>query len=128
MYQNELTLNNGVKIPQLGLGTWFIDDDKAADAVKAAVKLGYRHIDTAQAYGNERGIGEGIRTCFVSIFQSSPCGSVSLHITILTPIYLNPGLGRMNDHHIQIVQSHFAQCLINTLCSRFVGLVLCCNF
>ena len=39
MYQNELTLNNGVKIPQLGLGTWFIDDDKAADAVKAAVKL-----------------------------------------------------------------------------------------
>ena len=54
MYQNELTLNNGVKIPQLGLGTWFIDDDKAADAVKAAVKLGYRHIDTAQAYGNER--------------------------------------------------------------------------
>ena len=65
MYQNELTLNNGVKISQLGLGTWFIDDDKAADAVKAAVKLGYRHIDTAQAYGNERGIGEGIRTCGV---------------------------------------------------------------
>ena len=53
MYQNEITLNNGVKIPQLGLGTWFIDDDKAADAVKAAVAVGYRHIDTAQAYGNE---------------------------------------------------------------------------
>lgn len=65
MYQNELTLNNGVKIPQMGLGTWFIDDDKAADAVKATVKLGYRHIDTVQAYGNERGIGEGIRTCGV---------------------------------------------------------------
>ena len=65
MYQNELTLNNGVKIPQLGLGTWFIDDDKAADAVKAAVKLGYRHIDTAQAYGNERGVGEGVRNCGV---------------------------------------------------------------
>lgn len=65
MYQNVLTLNNGVKIPQLGLGTWFIDDDKAADAVKAAVELGYRHIDTAQAYGNERGAGEGIRTCGV---------------------------------------------------------------
>ncbi len=65
MYKNTITLNNGVKIPQLGLGTWFIDDDKAADAVKAAVKLGYRHIDTAQAYGNERGVGEGIRTCGV---------------------------------------------------------------
>ena len=63
MINTTLTLNNGVKIPQLGLGTWFIDDDKAADAVKAAVELGYRHIDTAQAYGNERGVGEGVRTC-----------------------------------------------------------------
>ena len=61
MYNKTLTLNNGAKIPQLGLGTWFIDDDKVADAVKAAVKAGY--IDTAQAYGNERGVGEGIRTC-----------------------------------------------------------------
>ena len=66
MYQYNLTLRNGVKIPQLGLGTWFIEDDKAADAVKAAVKCGYRHFDTAQAYGNERGVGEGIRTCGLS--------------------------------------------------------------
>ncbi len=65
MYNNTLTLNNGVKIPQLGLGTWFIDDAKVADAVKEAVKLGYRHIDTAQAYGNERGVGEGVRNCGV---------------------------------------------------------------
>ena len=65
MYQNTLTLNNGVKIQQLGLGTWFIPDDQAAEAVKAAVALGYRHIDTAQAYGNERGVGEGVRTCGV---------------------------------------------------------------
>lgn len=63
MYNKTLTLNNGIKIPQLGLGTWFIDDDKVAETVKTAVKLGYRHIDTAQAYGNERGVGEGIRTC-----------------------------------------------------------------
>ena len=63
MNTNTLTLNNGVKIPQLGLGTWFIDDAVVADAVKAAVQLGYRHFDTAQAYGNERGVGEGIRTC-----------------------------------------------------------------
>ena len=63
MYNNYLTLNNGIKIPQLGLGTWFIEDDKVAEVVKEAVKTGYRHIDTAQAYGNERGVGEGIRTC-----------------------------------------------------------------
>ena len=65
MVTDTLTLSNQVKIPQLGLGTWFIDDDKAAEAVRAAVKLGYRHFDTAQAYGNERGVGEGIRTCGV---------------------------------------------------------------
>ena len=56
------TLSNGVEIPKLGLGTWFIDDDKAAEAVRAAVEIGYRNIDTAQAYGNERGVGEGMRT------------------------------------------------------------------
>ena len=65
MYTETLTLANGVKIPQLGLGTWFIDDANAAEAVKAAAKLGYRHFDTAQAYGNERGVGEGVRSCGV---------------------------------------------------------------
>ncbi|MAF58968.1 aldo/keto reductase [Ponticaulis sp.] len=60
------TLNNGVEIPKLALGTWMIEDEKAADAVKAAVDLGYRHIDTAQAYGNEAGVGEGVRTCDIA--------------------------------------------------------------
>lgn len=59
------TLANGMNIPMLGLGTWFIDDNKAAEAVRTAVKLGYRLIDTAQAYGNERGVGDDVRTCGV---------------------------------------------------------------
>ena len=48
-----------------GLGTWFIDDDKADKRVIAAVEIGYCHIDTAQAYGNERGVGIGIGNCRV---------------------------------------------------------------
>jgi len=56
-------LSNGVEIPKLGLGTWMIEDGNAAEAVRNAVKLGYRHIDSAQGYGNERGVGEGIRSC-----------------------------------------------------------------
>lgn len=60
------TLSNGIKIPVLGLGTWFIDDDKADKAVISAVKIGYRHIDTAQAYSNERGVGAGIKDCGIS--------------------------------------------------------------
>lgn len=65
MYQEMKKLSNGVEIPVLALGTWFIDDDKVEEAVKSAVKLGYRHIDTAQAYGNEQGVGKGIRSCDV---------------------------------------------------------------
>lgn len=55
------TLSNGVEIPKIALGTWLIDDDEAETAVKNAIDLGYRHIDTAQAYGNERGVGAGFR-------------------------------------------------------------------
>lgn len=61
--EENYTLYNGVEIPKLGLGTWFISNDGAADAVKSATEIGYRHIDTAQAYQNEAGVGEGVRTC-----------------------------------------------------------------
>ena len=64
--QETYKLENGVNIPKLGLGTWCIDNDKAAQAVRTAVTLGYRLIDTAQAYKNEQGVGEGIRSCSVS--------------------------------------------------------------
>lgn len=59
--QETYTLSDGTSIPRLGLGTWRIDDDKVAKAVRDAVEIGYRHIDTAQGYGNERGVGEGLR-------------------------------------------------------------------
>ncbi len=57
----ELALNNGQTIPQLGFGVFQIDPDETADAVKQALDIGYRHIDTAEAYRNERGVGEAIR-------------------------------------------------------------------
>ena len=63
MFNKTVTLSNGIIVPQLALGTWLIDDNQVADAVRAAVTMGYRHVDTAQAYANERGVGEGIRTC-----------------------------------------------------------------
>jgi diketogulonate reductase-like aldo/keto reductase len=63
--EENYTLSNGVEIPKLGLGTWFISDTDVVQAVKDAAKIGYRHIDTAQAYQNERGVGEGIRACGV---------------------------------------------------------------
>ncbi|MBM7440520.1 aldo/keto reductase [Streptomyces sp. HB132] len=56
-----LTLNNGVEMPALGLGVFQTPPDETRDAVKAALELGYRHIDTAAAYGNEREVGQALR-------------------------------------------------------------------
>ena len=55
------TLANGVQIPCIGYGTWQTPNDQTRAAVSAALGLGYRHIDTAWCYGNEQGVGQGIR-------------------------------------------------------------------
>lgn len=57
------TLSNNISIPLLGLGTWMIPNEETAKAVQSAIKLGYRHIDTAEAYENEEGVGKGIKEC-----------------------------------------------------------------
>ena len=60
--QTYLTLNNGVKIPQFGIGVFLIDgEDNTEKAVLEALKMGYRHIDTAHAYFNEKGVGAAVR-------------------------------------------------------------------
>jgi 2,5-diketo-D-gluconate reductase A len=56
-----VTLNNGVEIPQFGFGVFQIDPDQTATAVRAAFDAGYRHVDTAQMYGNEEGVGAALR-------------------------------------------------------------------
>ena len=56
-----ITLNDGNRIPQLGFGVFKVDPQETAAAVRAALEIGYRHIDTAQMYGNEEGVGQGIR-------------------------------------------------------------------
>jgi 2,5-diketo-D-gluconate reductase A len=56
-----IELNNGTHIPQIGLGTWPLNDDEVEQAVIAAAEAGYRHVDTARKYGNETGVGRGIR-------------------------------------------------------------------
>lgn len=56
-----ITLNDGATIPQLGFGVYQIDPDETAGAVRTALEIGYRHIDTAEMYQNEKGVGQGIR-------------------------------------------------------------------
>ena len=66
IFNETYELSNGVKIPKLGLGTWLLDNDQTAQAVNDAIRIGYRHIDTAQAYDNEEGVGRGLASCDVS--------------------------------------------------------------
>ncbi|AIT61918.1 2,5-diketo-D-gluconic acid reductase [Corynebacterium doosanense CAU 212 = DSM 45436] len=65
LLEQSFTLPTSHPIPRLGLGTWLIPDASVPQVIRDAVALSYRHIDTAQAYGNERGVGEGVRTCGV---------------------------------------------------------------
>lgn len=59
--QPSILLNDGARMPQLGLGVWQTAEEDAAEVVRAAVEVGYRSIDTAKVYRNERGVGEGLR-------------------------------------------------------------------
>ena len=61
-YRDSFTLSNGVHIPCIGLGTWQTDGDTTKAAIHTALAAGYRLIDTAAAYGNERSVGEAVRT------------------------------------------------------------------
>jgi len=74
-------LNNGIKIPALGFGTWQIPDGKITfDAVSSALKNGYRHIDTAHSYGNEKSVGQAVRSSGISRSE--------LFITSKLPAYI----------------------------------------
>lgn len=64
--QPTLRLNDGTDIPQLGFGFWQAAEDVAAEACVNALKAGYRHLDTAMIYGNEAGVGEGVRASGVA--------------------------------------------------------------
>ena len=61
MLKKTIAFSNGNKIPVIGLGTWQTPNDIASRVVKDAIDVGYIHIDTAAAYRNEEGVGEGIR-------------------------------------------------------------------
>ena len=58
---DSIKLYNGVDIPRLGFGTWLVNNEVAPEVVKLALEVGYIHIDSAQAYGNEEGVGIALR-------------------------------------------------------------------
>ncbi len=111
IFNETFELNNGVKIPKLALGTWLIDDDKASKAVEEAIKIGYRHIDTAQAYGNEKGVGKCIRNSGISredIFVTSKVAAENKSFaSAMTSI--DETLSKMNIGYIDMMIIHSPQ-------------------
>ena len=111
IFNETFELNNGVKIPKLALGTWLIGDDKAAKAVEEAIKIGYRHIDTAQAYGNEKGVGEGVRNSGISreeIFVTSKVAAENKsYASAMASI--DKTLSKMNIGYIDMMIIHSPQ-------------------
>lgn len=80
-----ITLNNGIKIPQLGLGTYLLKPDDAQSSVTSALGMGYELIDTANAYVNERAVGRGVRESdspHENVFSKPSSGPI---FTIATP-------------------------------------------
>ncbi|TKR27559.1 aldo/keto reductase [Natronomonas salsuginis] len=74
----ETTTVSGVEIPSIGLGTWRLTGDACVDSVRTALDLGYRHLDTAQEYGNERQVGDALRASDVDredVFVTTKLGS-----------------------------------------------------
>jgi len=69
-----LQFTNGDTMPVVGLGTWKAKGDEVKKAVKTAIKIGYRHIDTAAIYGNEAAIGEALAEVFA---EGTATGSAS---------------------------------------------------
>ena len=79
-------LNNGIKMPTLGIGTFLISPPDAFNGVKEALKMGYRHIDTANMYGNERAVGRAIKESGV------PRNEIFLATKIWPTEYHNPNI------------------------------------
>lgn len=82
---SEFTLSNGVKMPSVGLGTFLMQPDKAEQAVYDALKMGYRMVDTANGYLNERAVGRGIKKSGV------PREEIFLATKLWPTVYENPG-------------------------------------
>ncbi|MGH1562966.1 aldo/keto reductase [Mumia sp. DW29H23] len=99
-----IVLNNGVDVPQLGIGAWQVGDDTIEDVVVAALQIGYRHVDTAAAYGNERGVARGLEDAGVpreDVFVTTKLGNDS-HGYDNALAALDTSLGRLGTDYVDL--------------------------
>ncbi len=108
--KTEFTLSNGNLMPAIGLGTFRIEDNRiAAETVKAAVETGYRHIDTAAVYGNEEGVGKGIKECGIArekIFITTKIWNENLRSGKIKEAF-QESLNRLDTDYIDLLLVHW---------------------
>jgi 2,5-diketo-D-gluconate reductase A len=113
-----ITIADGVLLPAVGFGTYLISDDEVSDAVTAALDAGYRHVDTAEGYGNEAGVGRamsvalaaglGREDLFVTtkLFPGNPAWGVPAKTFETTVASLDASLGRLGLDHVDLYLIH----------------------
>lgn len=108
MLKQKIQLRNGVQIPTLGLGTWQIPNEIAKRAVMDAISVGYKHIDTAVAYGNESGVGMGVKESGIKreeIFITSKILAECKDYA-LAKESINNSLERLNTSYVDLMLIH----------------------
>ena len=116
---NTRTLIGGIEIPYLGFGTYLIGNDEAGPAVSEAIRAGYRHIDTAEGYRNEPGVGAGIRQASASeglaredlfvttkLWPGNPAWGQEAKTTASTVASLEASLERLGLSHVDLYLIH----------------------
>jgi len=101
-------LSNGVRIPKLGFGTWKIPDEAAPQAVAEALAVGYRHIDTARVYRNERGVGKGLSASGLpreEVFVTTKVPS-GLKDPALVGEFIDESLRRLGTDYVDLLLIH----------------------
>ena len=104
-----IQLNNGTTIPQLGFGVFQIDRKDTAESVQAAFDAGYRHIDTAQMYGNEAEVGEAIASSGIprdELWITTKCNN-SNHGEADAQTALDESLGKLGIDHVDLYLIHW---------------------
>lgn len=111
--QDTIKLNNGVEMPAMGLGVFQVENDTTAEIVKNAIELGYRSIDTAAIYGNEAGVGEGIKLALAStglnredLFITSKVWNAGLNYEETVSAY-EESLGKLGLDYLDLYLIHW---------------------
>ena len=107
--KQQKTLNNGQKIPQIGYGVYCIPPDETEKCVLEAIKIGYRHIDTAHMYGNEKQVGSAIKKCGIprnELFITSKLW-ITEYGEGVTLFAIDKMLKRLDLDYIDLILLHF---------------------